>query len=82
MPNKKDLVTSSLTRKNIAVCALQETEIGKNFPEGILNCGNFNLELEDANVKKRVGFYRNDITQKKDRSWEKGSSCSHYWCNL
>ena len=28
-----------------------------NFPEEILNCNNYNLELEMNNTKKRVGIY-------------------------
>ena len=64
-------MTSSLTRNNIAICALQETKIIDDFPLGILYCGNFNLELEDASLKKRVGFYiRNDIRYKRRRDLE------------
>ena len=35
----------------------QETEIPFGYPEGILNSGNYNLELETNSVKKRVGIY-------------------------
>ena len=28
-----------------------------NFPEHLLNCGGYNLELENNNEKKRVGIY-------------------------
>ena len=54
LPNKKDIVVETLKRNNIAVCALQETEIIKDFPTGTLNCGNYNLELELNTSKRRV----------------------------
>ena len=38
-------------------CALQETEIVAGFPEQILDCHNFKLELETNDIKKRAGFY-------------------------
>ena len=41
----------------IKICCLQETEIQQGFPENILNCGNFNLELEINREKRRVGIY-------------------------
>ena len=41
----------------IKICCLQETEIQQGFPENILNCGDFNLELENNTEKKRVGIY-------------------------
>ena len=55
--NKKDTVTSYLTFNNIQVCCLQETEIPMSFPEKILNCGGYNIELEMNTVKKRSGIY-------------------------
>ena len=55
--NKKDIVTETLSREGISICCLQETEIPMNFPEEILNCNNYNLELEMNNTKKRVGIY-------------------------
>ena len=62
LANKKDLVINQLKNQNIAICGLQETEIQKDFPENVLNCGNYNAELELNKNKKRVGFYiRNDI---------------------
>ena len=57
LPNKKDTVTRELKSCNIDVCALQETEIPMNFPDSILNCNDYVLELEDNNEKKRVGIY-------------------------
>ena len=55
--NKKDTVTSYLTKNNIHVCCLQETEVPVGFPENLLNCGGFNLELEQNTSKKRAGIY-------------------------
>ena len=57
LPNKKDMVTECLKNKNIAVCCLQETEIPANFPEEVLNCGGYNLELKLNDEKKRAGIY-------------------------
>ena len=62
LPNKKDILTELLRRKSIDVCALQETEVPINFPEKILNCGGYNIELELNNEKKRAGIYlRNNL---------------------
>ena len=55
--NKKETVTAYLKKNNIDVCCLQETEIPIGFPENLLNCGGFNMELEQNTVKKRVGIY-------------------------
>ena len=62
LANKKDLVIEALKRNEIIVCGLQETEIDKNFPENLLSCGGYSIELEMNNEKKRAGVYvRNDI---------------------
>ena len=52
LPNKKDIVIDTLKRNDIALCALQETEIFSDFPVGALNCGDYNLELEKNTTKK------------------------------
>ena len=62
LANKKDLVIDHLRQFKIAICALQETEIVKDLPENVLNCGDYNLELESNNKNKISGFYiRSDI---------------------
>ena len=62
LPNKKDILTELLRKNNVDICALQETEIPKNFPESVLSCGGFVLELEQNTDKKRVGIYlRNGV---------------------
>ena len=59
-------------RKNIGVCCLQETEIPMGFPENILNCNGYNLELEMNTVKKRTGiFIRRDIKYQRREDLEK-----------
>ena len=48
---------------------MQETEIPPGFPDNIPNCGNYVLELETNDLKKRAGFYiRLDVkyTRRKD----------------
>ena len=57
LSNKKDLVTSYLNDNSVALCCLQEMEIPMGYPENILNCNNYNLELENNSQKKRVGIY-------------------------
>ena len=50
------------------MCALQETEIGEDFPEEILNSSEYNIELELNTTKKRVGFYIRRDTRYKRRN--------------
>ena len=45
-----------LNRLNIGICCLQETEVAINFPENVLNCGGFYLELELSTGKKCAGI--------------------------
>ena len=54
-----DVVTDYLKTNDISVCCLQETDIPINYPEEILNCNDFVLELEtcDSNYKKRAAIY-------------------------
>ena len=72
LPNKKDIVVDILSLKKINICCLQETEIPSGFPETILNCSGFTIELEMNSEKKRAGIYistevnyirRNDLEQ-------------------
>ena len=39
------------------MCCLQETEVQIDFPENILNCNGYNIELEQNTEKKRAGIY-------------------------
>ena len=57
LPNKKDIVMDYLKLNKVNICCLQETEVPLNFPEHVLNTGDYNLELELNDVKKRVGIY-------------------------
>ena len=70
--NKKDVVTGYLTSNNIHVCCLQETEVPLGFPEKLLNCGGYNIELEQNSQKKRVGIYiQRDVVYKRRIDLEK-----------
>ena len=61
-----------LHKNNIDVCVLQETEIPKNFPENVLSCGGFILELEQNTDKKRAGIYlRNGVKYTRRHDLEK-----------
>ena len=57
LSNKKEMITDYLKNGNIDICCLQETEIPMNYPEEILNCDDYLLELEQNDDKKRVGIY-------------------------
>ena len=71
LPNKKDIVTDYLKLNSVNVCCLQETDVPVNFPEIVLNTGGFNLELEQNDVKKRVGVYiHKDIKYKRRNDLE------------
>ena len=72
LSNKKDLVTDYLSKKNINICCLQETEIPINYPEDILDCNNYILELELNTLKKRSGIYvRKDTKYVRRKDLEK-----------
>ena len=49
--------TETLKQEKISVCCLQETEVKNGFPEEILSCNSYVLELETNNTKKRTGIY-------------------------
>ena len=43
-----------------------------NYPESMLNTGNFTAELETNDIKKRAGIYiRNDVVYKRRNDLEK-----------
>ena len=54
--NKKDHVAGILQKNNVDICCLQETEIPQGFPENLLSCNLYDLELEQNESKKRVGI--------------------------
>ena len=57
LANKRDSVTRILNENKINICCLQETEVPMNYPESMLNTGNFTVELETNDLKKRAGIY-------------------------
>ena len=59
LQNKRDLVLNELNKNDIDLCCLQETELGPNYPTNILSSSDFELEVEDNDIKKRVGIYIN-----------------------
>ena len=72
LPNKRDTVVEILKSNNVGVCCLQEVEVQMNFPEKLLNCGGFNLELELNTYKKRAGIYvKQDINYTRRSDLEK-----------
>ena len=72
LPNKKDLVTKILSSNNICACCVQETEIPTDYPEEILDCNGYILELELNNQKKRSGIYvRKNVNYVRRKDLEK-----------
>ena len=57
LANKKDLIKQTLTKNEIDICCLQETEIVKDYPENLLIFPGYSLELEKNDLKTRVGMY-------------------------
>ena len=55
--NNKELVGQLLLDNQIDVLCMQEIEIEKNYPSGILNLPNYVLEVKENSVKSRVGIY-------------------------
>ena len=51
-----DFVIDMLARNNVSICCLQETEVQVNFPEKLLNCGGFTLELEQNTSNNMLVF--------------------------
>ena len=47
LPNKKDIVVDILLSNKVKICCLQETEIQTGFPDNVLNCGGYSIELEN-----------------------------------
>ena len=54
LPNKKDSVVEMLKTNNVSICCLQEVEVQMNFPEKVLSCGGYNLELEQNSEKNEL----------------------------
>jgi hypothetical protein len=55
LTSKKNLV--KCTYKKIVVCCVQETELQKDLKEQLLTFPDFSLEVEQNDVKRRVGIY-------------------------
>ena len=67
LQNKRDLVVSTLTERDVSICCLQECEIPVNFPERFLNSGKYTLELElndEEKSSKMESLIQEDMTLK------------------
>ena len=54
---------------------MQETEVPSDFPETLLNCDGYHLELELSTSKRRTGIYVADgINYKRRRDLEKNNT--------
>ena len=58
-----------------SVCGLQEIELEKDFPENLLNCGGYNLEVELNTGKRRAGIYIKNGVQYKRRTDLETENC-------
>ena len=56
LQNKRDLVLNELNKNDIDLCCLQETELGPNYPTNILSSSDFELEVEDNDIKREWEF--------------------------
>ena len=69
--NKKDIIKRLLYEHKIDVFCLQETEIPPDVPNSILTVPNFNIEIENNNIKSRTAIYINEnITYKRMKTLE------------
>ena len=60
LKNKKDLVKAILIENNIDIHCMQEIEVEHDFDCNLLRKPGFVLEMENNNLKKRVGCYIKD----------------------
>ena len=66
LKNKKDTVYGCLTEENIDIAMLQEVDIKKDYPIELLATKDYNLEVENANVKSRCAIaIKNNINYKR-----------------
>ena len=56
LKNKKDYVYETLKLNQIDICAIQEVEILKDYPENLLTEKNYIIEIELFTVKARTAF--------------------------
>ena len=56
LKNKKDYVYETLKLNQIDICAIQEVEILKDYPENLLTEKNYSIEIELFTVKARTAF--------------------------
>ena len=57
LANKKDYIAHTLRQENIDICGLQECEVNSIVDEKHLTIGDYHLELEENDQKRRVGVY-------------------------
>ena len=57
LKNKKDLIRNYILEKKIDILCMQETEVPDDFDEEQIRIPDYNLELENSEIKRRVGVY-------------------------
>ena len=57
LSNKKDMVKVAIQNEKISICCMQEIDIDKDYPTHLLTFQGFNLEVEENDLKARVGIY-------------------------
>ena len=57
LASKKNLVKHYITENKIDICCLQETELDNQINEDLLSFPGYGLEIEQNDLKRRVGMY-------------------------
>ena len=57
LASKKNLVKHYITENKIDICCLQETELDNQINEDLLSFPGYSLEVEQNDLKRRVGMY-------------------------
>ena len=68
LSNKKDMVKVAMQNEKILICCMQEIDIDKDYPTHLLTFQGFNLELEENDLKARVGIYLSTSIKYKRRN--------------
>ena len=61
--NKKYIIKRIIKDNNVDSLEIQETELPINVPETLLTIPNYNIEIENNNLKSRAAIYINDNIQ-------------------
>ena len=60
LKNKKQYIYDTLAENRIEICAVQEVEIKKDYPEHLLSSRNYKIEIEKCTEKARCAILIKD----------------------